>query len=231
MVNEVVQVLEHDLEGEDKVRLLFFNGVTDLICNHVGNEVMLEKLPWKHTEDYVRAERAAWKSKTQAGDKISGYIKGYDNLLYLKILDSGHMVPMDLPDVALDMMRLFIYGGVGAFKYSPQTLHRGIETNSACPTCPVCPANTTNYEIESITGSLGDHGSNSDGSGNARIGAGVALAGVVLVGAAFMARRSRYGKDGAAASYDLEMRGGAYFDDPVDDSGGEVDGSPDGKLR
>jgi len=91
VVNEVIKVLEH--EGDDgKVRLLFFNGITDLICNHVGNEILLEKLNWKHKEEWVKASRAAWKSKSQPGDNINGYIKEFNNLLYLKVMDSGHMV-------------------------------------------------------------------------------------------------------------------------------------------
>jgi hypothetical protein len=42
---------------------------------------MLEELPWKHKNDWIMATRTAWKSKSQAGDKISGYIKEYSNLL------------------------------------------------------------------------------------------------------------------------------------------------------
>ena len=227
VVNEVVQILEHEVEGEDKVRLLFFNGVTDLICNHVGNEVMLEKLPWKHREDYIRAERAAWKSKTHPGDNISGYIKEYENLLFLKVMDSGHMVPMDVPDVALDMMRLFVYGGAGAFKYSPQTLHREVENNGACPLCPACPANSTNYQVDSISAAGGEGGG--AGNGMAKLGVGVALAGLLFVSAFFLARRSRYSKHSQAATYDLEMRGGTYFDDPSDVDDSNVDNGPNGK--
>ena len=89
VVNEVVQVLEHEKEGEEPIRLLFFNGVTDLICNHVGNELVLEELPWKHRHDWIVAARSAWKSKSQAGDKISGYIKEYSNLLVSRIEFKG----------------------------------------------------------------------------------------------------------------------------------------------
>ena len=225
-----MQILEHDVEGENKVRLLFFNGVTDLICNHVGNEIMLEKLHWKYRDEYIKAERAAWKSKTHPGDKISGYIKEFDNLLFLKVMDSGHMVPMDVPDVALDMMRLFIYGGDGAFKYSPQTLHRDIETNKECPACPMCPANITNYEIDSITAASGiGHDGGYGGRGMAKVGVGLGLASALLVGIFVFARRTRYAKHSQAPTYDLEMRGGTYFDDPSDLDSSNVNGSPNGK--
>lgn len=84
VVNEVVKVLHHEAEGEDPIRLLFFNGVMDLICNHVGNEVLLEQLPWQYQQEWIKAQRTAWKSKAQKDDSISGYIKEYKNLLFLK---------------------------------------------------------------------------------------------------------------------------------------------------
>ena len=210
VVNEVVKILEHDTDGEQAVRLLFFNGVTDLICNHVGNEILLEKLPWSHRDDWVNAKRSAWKSKADPGDKISGYIKEYKNLLFLKVLESGHMVPMDVPEVALDMMRLFLYGGEGAFQYSPQNLGRSIaDVNSQCPTCPTCPANTTNYEMDRAASVATGSGV----KGNPQLWIGVALGAVCLVGL-LIYQRQRYGSRNLVATYDLEMRGGTYFDDP-----------------
>ena len=77
---------------QQKIRLLFFNGVHDLICNHVGNENALEHLQWKFREEYITATRYGWKAASI--DKLGGYIKEYDNLSFLKVLNSGHMVPM-----------------------------------------------------------------------------------------------------------------------------------------
>lgn len=214
VVNEVVKVLDHVEEGGNKVRLLFFNGVTDLICNHVGNEVLLENLPWKNTESYVQAPRSAWKSKLQHGDKISGYIKEFENLLYLKVMDSGHMVPMDVPDVALDMMRLFLYGGAGAFQYSPQSLHRAVDNNDNCPTCQVCPTNITNYQVDSLNDPAEAGSSSSSGGGNTNLFVALGLGFSIVVVAVVWNRRSRYGGHSSAATYDLEMRGGTYSDEP-----------------
>jgi carboxypeptidase D len=229
VVNEVVKVLHHEAEGEDPIRLLFFNGVTDLICNHVGNEILLEQLPWNHQEDWTKAKRTAWKSKAQEGDKISGYIKEFNNLLYLKLLDSGHMVPMDLPDVALDMMRLFMYGGDGAFQYSPQSLDRSADINHNCPSCPVCPTNFTNYDHAADDGRASTDGGGST-SGifsptKSRLWIGISLGAMFIVGLYLLKlQRSRYANRSTVASYDLEMRGGTYFDDP-DGTGAAVSSS------
>ena len=45
------------------------------------------------------------------------------------------MVPMDLPTVALDMLKTFIYGQ--SFEDKKQSL--GTELPSECSLCPICP--------------------------------------------------------------------------------------------
>jgi hypothetical protein len=130
-------------------------------------------------------------------------------------MDSGHMVPMDVPEVALDMMRLFLYGGQGAFQYSPQQLARA-ESNPQCPSCPACPTNMSNYDAETRASIVTDEDEDSKGSAmnNPAIFIGVGL-GVLCIGAAFvLIRRSKYRSLSTGTTYDLEMRGGTYFDDP-----------------
>jgi len=149
-----VQVQQH------KIELLFFNGINDLICNHVGNENALENLQWNHLMEYQTSKRYGWKS--QSIDKLGGYMKGYQNLSFLKILNSGHMVPMDVPDVALDMLQTFIY------KQSFETYNQNIDVlamaaatttttttgnggTTPCPQCPQqgkCPDNNNNINID-----------------------------------------------------------------------------------
>ena len=124
---------------EAGVKLLFFNGVMDLVCNHVGNEVFLEMLEWSHQQDYIMAPRSAWMSDASSNNKVAGYMKEYQNLSYLKVLDSGHMVPLDQPEICLDMMKTFLYGL--SFQSSQQDLQRALEKNDpSCSACPECPA-------------------------------------------------------------------------------------------
>lgn len=159
VVPDIVELLEHNTvdessnekDGNDDgqpIRLLFFNGVHDLICNHAGNENALENLPWKHRLQYIQAQRYGWKSN--ATDKLGGYSKEYNNLTFLKVLDAGHMVPMDVPEVALDMMATFLYAeyaphSKGTFATYQQVITPIVEEQSgsgsgaSCTTCPVCP--------------------------------------------------------------------------------------------
>ena len=143
VTSEVVRILHH----ETKPRLLFFNGVNDMICNHVGNEKLLQNLEWEGQKQWVKADRYAWDAFP---DKInvgpSGYMKEFANLLFLKVMASGHMVPMDVPDVSLEMMRAFMYSG--SFDSSYQNLKAVIPTPGECNCdgakceCPDC-ADTT----------------------------------------------------------------------------------------
>ena len=135
VMNDVKYLLEAG------IRLLFFNGMMDLICNHVGNEILVDKMEWSHQEDYVLAKRSAWMSSL-AGNTLAGYMKEYKNLSFLKLRDSGHMAPLDQPEVCLDMMITFMYGH--SFQSSVQALKVAMETpDSSCPSCPECDAETT----------------------------------------------------------------------------------------
>jgi hypothetical protein len=89
------------------VRFLFFNGQYDLICNHVGNEKFLQALEWKGADAYRAADQVTWNH----GSKVSGMMKTANNgLSYLMVLDAGHMVPMNVPEAAQDMIERFLQG-------------------------------------------------------------------------------------------------------------------------
>jgi carboxypeptidase D len=129
VTKDVVDLLNNN------VRLLFFNGIHDLICNHVGNEIAVENFAWDHQADYQLAKRYGWKSTSKG--QLVGYMKEYENLMYLKVLDSGHMVPMDVPDVSLDMLRSLVFKE--SFDSYEQTIDRAQQEDDTPANCPVCP--------------------------------------------------------------------------------------------
>ena len=151
VVPDIVELLEHeatDGDSQAQIRLLFFNGIHDLICNHVGNENALENLPWKYRDHYIQAERYGWVAPSI--QSLGGYAKEFENLTFLKVLDAGHMVPMDVPEVALDMMKAFLYPtyfsknnkkkSSGPFSTYLQGLQLSLEqADPSCPACPDCP--------------------------------------------------------------------------------------------
>lgn len=78
-----------------------------MICNHVGVETSLEALQWKGTKDFAVATPSVW---TVNGD-TAGYVRTFGSLSLLLVLNSGHMVPLDKPLQALDMISRFIKKG------------------------------------------------------------------------------------------------------------------------
>jgi len=136
VIDEVVDILD-----TGNIRLLFFNGMYDIICNHVGNERFLERMKWKGTKNWITSERYAW-GNLQHGP--AGYVKEYENLIFLKIRDAGHMVPLDQPRVSLDMITVFIYGldfgQKGRAQASLKSIDDTVESgkDSQCEPCPSC---------------------------------------------------------------------------------------------
>jgi carboxypeptidase D len=145
VTQEIVELLHAGLN------LLFYNGVYDLVCNHVGNEKALDHLEWEHQSEFMLAKGYAWASSSASSDgnniaipvPIAGYIKQYENLLFLKVLNSGHMVPWDQPLASFDMIKTFLYK-----KDSFKTYEQNITPKAAPPEessydCPICPTTTT----------------------------------------------------------------------------------------
>lgn len=155
VVDDVIQILEH----ADGVDLLFFNGVYDIICNHVGNERFLEHMQWSHNKDWITADRYAWFAESAKAGKVSGYMKEFKNLKFLKIMDAGHMVPMDVPGISLDMMKIFVHQG--SFRQSQQHLGQQEDQNT-CPVCPTCQIRDSGASSECpMCPTIGDSGASS----------------------------------------------------------------------
>jgi len=96
---------------EGGVRALFFNGAFDVICNHMGNEAALQALKWSGQDAFHEARRAVWipEGGGAAGEgKPGGFAKSSGALTYLVVAGAGHMVPLDVPAAALDMMTRFV---------------------------------------------------------------------------------------------------------------------------
>lgn len=51
-------------------------GTYDFICNHVGNEMWMERLEWSGKREFNKQELAEWK----VDDEVAGSYKSYKNL-------------------------------------------------------------------------------------------------------------------------------------------------------
>uniref|UniRef100_A0A8C2WP71 Carboxypeptidase n=1 Tax=Cyclopterus lumpus TaxID=8103 RepID=A0A8C2WP71_CYCLU len=86
-----------------KYRVLVYNGDVDMACNFMGDEWFVESLNQK-----VEVLRRPWLYSGEDGQQIGGFIKEFDNIAFLTVKGSGHMVPTDKPIAAFAMFSRFI---------------------------------------------------------------------------------------------------------------------------
>ncbi|XP_047309390.1 serine carboxypeptidase-like [Impatiens glandulifera] len=91
---------------EDGIKVLIYAGEYDLICNWFGNYWWVREMKWSCKRQFNGASTTSY---VVDGD-IKGELIKYGPLSFLKVLDAGHMVPMDQPKVALEMLDRWIKG-------------------------------------------------------------------------------------------------------------------------
>uniref|UniRef100_A0A672ZYP1 Carboxypeptidase n=1 Tax=Sphaeramia orbicularis TaxID=375764 RepID=A0A672ZYP1_9TELE len=91
------------LLGALKYRILVYNGDVDMACNFMGDEWFVESL-----NQQVQVQRRPWVYDDVDGRQVGGFIKEFDNIAFLTVKGSGHMVPTDKPIAAYAMFYRFI---------------------------------------------------------------------------------------------------------------------------
>ncbi|ELT95115.1 hypothetical protein CAPTEDRAFT_32896, partial [Capitella teleta] len=104
---QVSTVKEQILELLSKdIRVLIYNGETDLACNVIGNAWFVSDLGLKREH-----ENQAWFYEDTLGNsQIGGFIDRYQNLDFVTFRGAGHFVPADKPSLALQVINSFIDG-------------------------------------------------------------------------------------------------------------------------
>ena len=93
------------------VDVMVYAGVDDFICNVAGQDAWTRGMAWPGQEEFNGAELAPWVlgDGTQAGAaKVAHGPAGSGSLSLVHVAHAGHMVPMDQPAAALDMLGRFI---------------------------------------------------------------------------------------------------------------------------
>ncbi|CAI5686424.1 unnamed protein product [Oreochromis niloticus] len=84
-------------------RILVYNGDVDMACNFMGDEWFVESL-----QQQVQVQRRPWIYEDVDGQQVGGFVKEFDNIVFLTVKGSGHMVPTDKPAAAFTMFTRFI---------------------------------------------------------------------------------------------------------------------------
>ncbi|CAI5730278.1 unnamed protein product [Hyaloperonospora brassicae] len=91
---------------DDGLRVLIYAGDADLVCNWSGNEAWTLALDWSGADGFKAAPETVY---TTADGTRAGVSRSFRNqLTFVRVFNSGHMVPHDQPAVALDMLRKFL---------------------------------------------------------------------------------------------------------------------------
>jgi len=89
-------------------RVLLYAGENDLNCNFLGLQRVLQKHRWRG-QGWDQAERSLYRGADPDGKEVAGEYFSLDDgrMAFLIIRNSGHLVPMDVPATALDLIRRF----------------------------------------------------------------------------------------------------------------------------
>ena len=92
---------------ESGLRVMIYAGENDFICNWLGNHRWVKAMEWSGRAAFNAAMPEPFVvDGTTAGDVTE--LEG--SLSFVKVSESGHMVPMDQPRNAVEMLRRFING-------------------------------------------------------------------------------------------------------------------------
>lgn len=105
----------------NQIDVLIYQGNLDLACNTAGAKRWTSNMAWKGQAEFVSKELKPWKSVVGGKEKTAGMFKEVNvkmvdgdekmtRFALVTIDGSGHMVPQDQPEVALDMLHRWLAG-------------------------------------------------------------------------------------------------------------------------
>ncbi|XP_058755082.1 serine carboxypeptidase-like [Vicia villosa] len=97
---------------EDGIKVLIYAGDLDLICNWLGNSQWVHAMKWSGQEQFGASKTVPF----LVDGKNAGSLNSYGPLSFLKVNGAGHMVPMDQPKAALQMLVTWIEGNLNGTK-------------------------------------------------------------------------------------------------------------------
>ncbi|KAG0651553.1 Carboxypeptidase Y [Hyphodiscus hymeniophilus] len=104
-----------------QIDILIYQGNLDLACNTAGAKRWTSNMAWKGQAEFVSKDLKPWKSVVDGKERKAGTFKEVNvkivegdekttRFALVTIDGSGHMVPQDQPEVALDMLHRWLAG-------------------------------------------------------------------------------------------------------------------------
>lgn len=93
-----------ELLDDAGIRVLIYGGDRDLSVNLQGSEQVLNDMDWSGKGDWKSSDRYLW----MVDGAVAGYVKTHKNLDMLLVMNSGHLVPYNVPVPALDLINRLV---------------------------------------------------------------------------------------------------------------------------
>ena len=92
------------------VQVVVYEGQLDMICGVMGAESWITKLSWDYLPQFLNSSRQPLYVPSPSGVKdTAAFLKSFKNFELYYILKAGHMVPMDAPEMALEMLKNILH--------------------------------------------------------------------------------------------------------------------------
>jgi carboxypeptidase C (cathepsin A) len=83
------------------IPVTIYAGDQDYVCNWLGNYAYVEKLDWPGQEDWSNSPVVDW----VVDGSVAGTYRTSGGLTFVRVFKAGHMVPMDQPEAASDLIQ------------------------------------------------------------------------------------------------------------------------------
>lgn len=108
-----------ELVDDAKIDVLLYNGDLDLACSPQSTEMALESMSWSGKDSWMDPKQTPWQQWI-VQDQAAGHTKKLGNLQFLVVYNSGHFVPTNQAEHALNMIGRLIDGASFGDQELPQ---------------------------------------------------------------------------------------------------------------
>jgi len=85
----------------NNIQVYVYSGMADFVCNYYGGRAWTNGLSWPGQSAFNNAPLTNWTVNGQ----VAGHVKTAKGFTLIEVENAGHMVPMDQPENALDMVK------------------------------------------------------------------------------------------------------------------------------
>jgi hypothetical protein len=97
------------LLDDANIDILLYNGDLDLACSSQSTELAIESMHWSGATAWMDPNTTKWKQWMIDGQP-AGHVKAYNKLQFVVVYNSGHFVPINQAENALDMISRWLDG-------------------------------------------------------------------------------------------------------------------------